>query len=332
LGLLGGLGLGPQEEDVYRLLLINHGLSMADLVMTSGLPPEQARGAVDRLIELNLVHDTTADSADSVLQPVDPRDGLQSLLSDQLAELHIRQREYEENRATISKLLVEFNDLYPAQGNQDGERLIGVDAIRTRIKALAMSSTTECMTFNPGGAHSAASLEASKPLDRDLIARGVHMRTVYLDSVRNDGTTSEYAHWLTELGSQVRTVPVLPVRMVLVDRKVALVPVDAYNSRKGAVQLRSPGVIAALVDLFERVWAQAVPFGAPPQKRHDNGLTPREQELLKLLAQGLTDAAAGKSLGLSLRTVRRMTADLSERLNARSRFEAGLRAGQRGWL
>lgn len=316
---------------MYRLLLINHGLSMDDVVTQSSQQPEQARGAVERLVELNLVHAMTK-SGEILLQPVDPRDSLQSLLSDQLAELHIRQREYEENRATISKLLVEFNDLYPAQDSQDGERLIGMDAIQSRIKELARSSTSECMTFNPGGAQSAASLEASKPLDRDVIARGVSMRTVYLESVRNDGTTSEYAHWLTELGGQVRTVPVLPVRMVLVDRKVALVPVDAHNSRRGAVQLRSPGVISALVDLFERVWAQAVPLGAPPQKRKENGLTPREQELLKLLAQGLTDAAAGKSLGLSLRTVRRMTADLSERLNARSRFEAGLRAGQRGWL
>ncbi len=316
---------------MYRLLLINHGLSMDDVVAQSGLRPEAARGAVERLVELHLVHEIVK-SGERLLQPVDPRDSLQSLLADQLAELHVRQQEYEENRATISKLLAEFNDLYPAQGSQDGERLIGMDAIQNRIKELALSSTTECMTFNPGGAQSAASLEASKPLDRDVIARGVDMRTVYLDSVRNDGTTSEYAHWLTELGGHVRTVPVLPVRMVLVDRRVALLPVDADNSRKGAIQLSSPGVISALVDLFERVWGQAVPLGAPPQKRQDNGLTPREQELLKLLAQGLTDAAAGKSLGLSLRTVRRMTADLSERLNARSRFEAGLRAGQRGWL
>lgn len=317
---------------MYRLLLINHSLSADEVVQQSGLQPEDTREVLDHLTSLNLVIEETVEGIGRVLRPADPRVGLQSLLSDQLAELHVRQQEYEENRTTIGKLLAEFDDLYPTHGSPDGQRLIGINEIQGRIKELALSATSECMTFNPGGAQSAASLEASKPLDRDVINRGVHMRTVYLDSVRNDGTTSEYAHWLTELGGQVRTVPVLPVRMVLVDRKVALVPVDAHNSRKGAIQLQSPGVIAALVDLFERVWAQAVPLGAPQQKRQENGLTPREQELLKLLAQGLTDAAAGKSLGLSLRTVRRMTADLSERLNARSRFEAGLRAGQRGWL
>lgn len=330
--MLGGLGLGPQEEDVYRLLLVHHGLSLPEVLRRAEAEAEDVRAAVGRLLDLGLAQETPDEAGGTRLRPVDPRVGLQGLLSDQLAELHSRQREYEENRATIGKLLLEFNDLYPAQNSPDGERLIGVDAVQSRISELAMSSARECMTFNPGGAQSAASLEASKPLDRQVTARGVNMRTVYLDSVRNDTKTSEYAHWLTELGGQVRTVPVLPVRMVLVDRKVALVPVDAFNSRKGAIQLQSPGVVAALVDLFERVWAQAVPLGAPPMKRQENGLTPREQELLKLLAQGMTDAAAGKSLGLSLRTVRRMTADLSERLNARSRFEAGLRAGQRGWL
>ncbi len=317
---------------MYRLLLVHHGLSMADVLERSGTPPEPVCRAVERLVDLGLVQRAPDEAGIPHLTPVDPRVGLQALLSDQLAELHSRQRVYEENRSTIGKLLVEFNDLYPARNSSDGERLIGVDAVQSRISELAASSTSECMTFNPGGAHSSAALEASKPLDRDVISRGVNMRTVYLDSVRNDPRTSEYAHWLTELGGQVRTVPVLPVRMVLVDRKVALLPVDALNTRKGAIQLQSPGVVAALIDLFERVWAQAVPLGAPPMKRQENGLTPREQELLKLLAQGMTDAAAGKSLGLSLRTVRRMTADLSERLNARSRFEAGLRAGQRGWL
>lgn len=200
------------------------------------------------------------------------------------------------------------------------------------VRRSGLRPEVECLTFDPGGARPAAAQDSGRALDREAVERGVRMRTVYPDSVRDDGTVSKYARWLTGLGGQVRTVPVLPVRMVLVDRKVALVPVDADDERKGTMRLRSPGVITALAELFERVWAQAVPLGAAQRGRGENGLTPREQELLRLLAQGLTDAAAGKSLGLSLRTVRRMTADLSERLKARSRFEAGLRAGQRGWL
>ncbi|MER6314722.1 hypothetical protein ABT237_13250 [Streptomyces sp. NPDC001581] len=54
--------------------------------------------------------------------------------------------------------------------------------------------------------------------------------------------------------------------------------------------------------------------------------------MLRLLGEGLTDAAAGNRLGLSLRTVHRMTADLMEQPDAQSRFVAGLRAGRHGRL
>ena len=72
-------------------------------------------------------------------------------------------------------------------------------------------------------------------------------------------------------------------------------------------------------------------FGTPP-RRDGNGLSATERELLELLSRGLTDEAAGRKLGVSLRTVRRMMADLTTRLGATSRFQAGVRTQQLGWL
>lgn len=51
-----------------------------------------------------------------------------------------------------------------------------------------------------------------------------------------------------------------------------------------------------------------------------------------LLAKGLTDETAAGRLGVSLSTIRRSMAAIMERLGARSRFEAGLRAAHMGWL
>ncbi|MFI5761413.1 LuxR C-terminal-related transcriptional regulator [Streptomyces sp. NPDC051563] len=62
------------------------------------------------------------------------------------------------------------------------------------------------------------------------------------------------------------------------------------------------------------------------------GLTDHERELLRLLGTGLTDEAAGQRLGLTDRTIRRQVASIMERLGATSRFEAGTKAAQRGWL
>ncbi|MGW6614033.1 LuxR C-terminal-related transcriptional regulator [Streptomyces erythrochromogenes] len=121
------------------------------------------------------------------------------------------------------------------------------------------------------------------------------MKTLNQDTTRNDPHTTAHAHWLLSRGSEVRTAPVLPQRLVIFDRAHALVPIDPADTRKGALHVT-------------------------------------ERELLRLLAGGLTDDGAGQRLGISSRTVSRHMASIMERLGATSRFEAGLKAAQRGWL
>lgn len=112
----------------------------------------------------------------------------------------------------------------------------------------------------------------------------------------------------------------------------ALVPLDPADTRAGAVVLRLSGAVAALTALFEQVWDASLPLGCDRPRDEGTGLTPPERELLRILSRGMTDQAAAHQLGVSLSTVRRSMAALMERLGARSRFEAGLRAAQRGWL
>ncbi len=50
------------------------------------------------------------------------------------------------------------------------------------------------------------------------------------------------------------------------------------------------------------------------------------------LAAGLKDEAIGRQLGIRLRPVNRRTSQLLERLGARTRFQAGLRAARQGPL
>ncbi|MFD1936887.1 hypothetical protein ACFSKW_35995 [Nonomuraea mangrovi] len=50
-----------------------------------------------------------------------------------------------------------------------------------------------------------------------------------------------------------------------------------------------------------------------------------------MLAAGLKDEAVVRRLGVSLRTVHRRVSELTDRLGARTRFQAGLLAARRGW-
>jgi DNA-binding CsgD family transcriptional regulator len=211
------------------------------------------------------------------------------------------------------------------------EVISSLQDVRERLEQLASEAVAEVLSFAPGGPQPAAVMEASRALDRQSLERGVRMRTVFLDSVRNDQATVQYAQWLNELGGTVRTVPALPLRMIIADGTTAVVPLDPGDSDQGAVLLRSPGVIAALRALFEQVWEHAKPLGEEVQ-RDGYGLTGQERQLLRLLSEGLTDERAAQRLGVSLRTIRRMMAALMTRLDSRSRFQAGIKVAASGWL
>ncbi|MET3977268.1 LuxR C-terminal-related transcriptional regulator [Cellulosimicrobium sp. 4261] len=116
-----------------------------------------------------------------------------------------------------------------------------------------------------------------------------------------------------------RVATTLPVSLVALDDTVVLV---ARPGRTRAVTDRD--AVAALRALAESEWDRAQPDG--------DALAPSEDTLLRLLAEGKTDTAVAVRLGVSPRTVRRHAAGLMGRLGATSRFEAGVRAAQRGWI
>ncbi|WP_331735258.1 LuxR C-terminal-related transcriptional regulator (plasmid) [Streptomyces sp. NBC_00597] len=324
------LGLDSRTEAVYREMLARPAGGVAELCELLGLPESTVRGCLDQLADLQLLRSSRDDPG--ALRAVSPERGLELILRRQEDELLRRQQELALGKAAAARALAEYASLHPDATAGATERLVGLDAIQAKLEVLAEALTRECLSVMPGAAQSQSSLDASRPLDEEAMGRGVSILTLYQDSARNDPATYAYARWMTEQGGMVRTCPVLPPRLLVFDREVAIVPIDPSNSRLGALCTREPGIVASLVALFDQTWHTAVPLGtAQPQGTH-TGLTPSEQELLRLLAAGMTDENAGKRLGISLRTVRRQMATLMERLNASSRFEAGLKAAQSGWL
>jgi DNA-binding CsgD family transcriptional regulator len=329
-GMLETLGLESHVEAVYRGMLTDPGVGVVDLGEQLGLDEAVVRDGLDQLVDLGLLR--ASRETRGGLRPVSLHLGVEVILRRQEEELARRQEQLARSRAAAAAAVAEYASLRPNTEVDGAERVVGLDAIQDRLEVLAARLTSECLAIAPGGAQSSDSRAASRPLDEDALRRGIRMKTVYQDSVRNDPETLAYARWLTEEGGQVRTSPVLPSRLLVFDRTVAVVPIDPSNSRAGALCTRSPGIVASLMSLFEQTWRSAVPLGADRPQSDESGLSGNERELLRLLASGLTDEAAGKRLGVSLRTVRRQMAALMERLNASSRFEAGLKAAQRGWL
>ncbi|MEV6976747.1 LuxR C-terminal-related transcriptional regulator [Kitasatospora sp. NPDC093806] len=324
------LGLDTTAEAVYRGMLADPEGGVAELCARLELAEPTVRAALDRLADLTLLR--ASRDRPGALWPVSPERGLELLLRRQEEELARRQQELAVSKAAVARAVAEYATLRSATLVDGGERLVGLDAIQAKLEVLTARLTTECLGVMPGGAQSAASLAASRPLDEDALRRGISLRTIYQDSVRNDPETFAYTQWMTGLGGRVRTAPVLPPRMLVFDGTTAVVPIDPANTRAGALCTEEPGIVASLVALFEQTWETALPLGDDRPEDTGTGLSAGERELLRLLSTGITDDAAAKRLGVSVRTVRRQMAALMERLEAASRFEAGLKAAQRGWL
>lgn len=325
--MLEALGIQQSTEIVYRLLLEQPDYGVPELAEQLGWPEGEVRAALAHLADLRLVlMDDAADGA----APFNPDVGFAFLLSRAEAELTKRRRQVERAERAVAAILAKFSE--GATFRHDVvDRIHGVDAVRERLEDLAGSARAECLSLLPGGAQRPDTMDASQPLDELALERGVKIRSIYQESFRNDPPTLEYVRWYCDLGGEARTVPIVPMLMVIVDRGAALVPVDPGDARAGALEVRSRGLVNALVVLFDHLWESGTPFGEAP-RRNEHDLSPQERELLLLLGIGCTDDVAARRLGISLRTVRRMNSDLMSRLGARSRFEAGVRAAKEGWL
>ncbi|MEV0370863.1 LuxR C-terminal-related transcriptional regulator [Streptomyces sp. NPDC050636] len=322
------LGLDARSEEVYRCMLAHPGAGIAEIAGVTNLSEQEVCETLDSLSGLALVR--TREESGTQFRAVSPEFGLEILLAKQQAELAVQLSRVEASRAAAAKLIAQYAEMHsPAEPSST--YLVGIEAIREKLSTLTRKVRREVMCFAPNGGHSEKSLRAARPLDQELLNRGVRLRTIYLDSVRNSPHTTAYAEWLASQGGEVRTAPSLPVRMIITDGECAVIPTKAENTKEGAVVLYGQGTLTALTALFESIWASATVLGSASTS-DSHGLTAQEREVLEFLYAGLTDEAVAKRLGVSARTARRIANSLMERLGSRSRFQAGALAVQRHWL
>lgn len=289
--MLEAFGVDPVAEAVYLAMLRRPDAALHELAAHLELGEDTVRSAFDELARLALLRPSWEDPM--TLWPVTPELGLEVLLTRQQAELLARQHQIERGRAALAVVVAETAGGRPSNV-ADIEEITGIDAIRERLEKLTVGTRFEVLAFVPGGAQTEAARDSSRPLDQALLERGVTMRTVYLDSVRNDPATIDYARWLTEQGGWVRTTATLPLRMIVVDRETAVVPLNPQAPGAGAAVLHGSGAVAAMCALFDQIWAGARPLGSA-RPRDEQGLSGQEKALILMLAEGETDEAAPAS-------------------------------------
>lgn len=190
--------------------------------------------------------------------------------------------------------------------------------------ALLAGATTEVLLMSTQVALAHTPLGVARPTHHSALRRGVRYRVLVPDAARTAPALTRQLTKLALAGAQIRTVGEVRTDLLVVDETTAAFPVE-----HGVAPFRLPAVVMTAVEHFDRVWDTAAPL--LPGSRGET-LTDRERDLLRLLAAGATDDAAADRLEVSVRTVRRLMSGLMDRLGARSRFMAGAKAADRGWL
>lgn len=92
----------------------------------------------------------------------------------------------------------------------------------------------------------------------------------------------------------------------------------------------SPGVAEQMMAFFARGDRQTNPSTESGKTTPFPELTPREREILELLAQGLTNTAIAEKLVLSPKTIRNQVSNIFSKLQVASRSEAIIKAREAG--
>jgi DNA-binding CsgD family transcriptional regulator len=316
--------LDPLTESAYQALLERPSWTADEFAGRLSVEVKAAGRVIQKLDELKLIH-LSADR--SQVRPVNPQLGLTALVARREAELADRRQELDQGRLAIADLVAGLDKLQQPRGGKVLDVSWGARDIRARVSRLATAATSEVI---------AMSSSTAAHLDESVIpapsVNSVSRRFIFSDTRLPDSAYLGRLRNLVEDGAEVRLGRV-PLSTLIVDGVAVVLPVSdsVAGQAVGVATIWLPSAVVALVELFERVWSDATPLDQPADG-DAAAPRPRERDLLALLVAGTTDESAAYRLGISVRTVRRMVSDLMDRLGARSRFQAGARAAERGWL
>jgi DNA-binding CsgD family transcriptional regulator/tetratricopeptide (TPR) repeat protein len=120
----------------------------------------------------------------------------------------------------------------------------------------------------------------------------------------------------------------VPIEQALIRRRLVRALTAAGREREAAVERKAGHAIARRLGMRPLLAMPPAQRTETSRKERNSLLTGRQQDILRLLAAGLTNKEAADRLHLSPRTVEMHVAALLDRLNCRTRTEAIRRAGE----
>lgn len=202
----------------------------------------------------------------------------------------------------------------------------GLSNINRFLTAAVGDAESELLTAQPDGARSPAVLDVALERDRRALSRGVRMRTLYQHSARRSIATREYVEAVTGLGAEVRTLDEFFQRLIVVDRRLAIIP--GADADDVAMAIHDPSLVAYLTDIFDRSWERAHVFTDRETATEREIAEDVHNMTVRMLVEGHSDNASAKRVGVSTRTYAGYVASLKATYNVETRFQLGYAIGQ----
>ena len=318
------LGFPPGVDRIYERVLKQSGRELVSVAQALLRSPEELLDDLAPLVESEVVR-----IEGSRVFVESPSAAVARLVSEQASDAARARRRLDALAAAVPFLTAgtarpapgEVRDVQPL----DGEISSGGQPVAL-IAALIAQSKGDLLWLRPDQWRIPRE-DAMLEVIRELVASGRRSRAIY--PVRALQEAPDTLRARAEVGEQIRVLPDLPTRMFIIGTTHAVLPEPLGFVDEPRSLVRQQGLVEALILWFELMWERAAPVPALDrgQARPD-----MRRFLLQQLASGAQDEQVARTLGISLRTVRRRIADVLTELGADTRFQAGVEAARRGWL
>jgi HTH-type transcriptional regulator, sugar sensing transcriptional regulator len=251
-----GLGLTGYEASAYVALTRRGRATGAEVARIAGLPRQRIYDVLDGLVGRGLA--AVEPGRPARYTALSPEDAVAALLAEHRASLERMQQDAAE---AVRLLTPAYRD-----GRSETDPLSYIEVLREsaviakRFGELEASAQREILVFTkpPYAVPPAENVEGLELLSRGVVARSVYERSVY-----EDPAVVAAVHRFVEAGEQARVVDELPLKLVLIDERVALFTMEdpvAGSTELTIMVVEHPGLARLLKLAFEHAWAAGEEF------------------------------------------------------------------------
>lgn len=323
--MLTALGLSPGHEAVYTDLVSSGSARAHTIADRIDDTVESVRTVLGELAALGLVVPSATRQGTWVAAP--PGVALQGLLND-------RRHDLARAEATTARLVDSYRPDSDVDHGAHVEVVRGAQAVGHRFHQLQLGAREEVLalvTHQP-----VAVTGQDNDAEEVAVERGVRYRVVIERETLSSTFAGDELTASLLRDEEVRVVDIVPGKLLVADRSIALVSGGVDANEPLALVVHSPGIVTQLVALFEFVWSSAWPLRMTDAwvevDPSSIELDDFDRSLLALLLSGASDAQAAGQLDAGLRTVQRRVRHLMDRAGAQTRIQLGWAARERGWI